>query len=491
MNERMLATFEALERDQQGYATINALLAVLNSMRNLPGRKTVIFFSEGLSLPPAVKTKFDSVTSAANRARVSIYPIDAAGLRVESANAETTREINALAERRMNQVHRGRDDGSGPLMKSLERNEDLLRLSPHSGLSQLADQTGGFLIRETNDLSAGLRRIDEDMRVHYLLTYLPKKQELDGRFRQITVKLNRPNLDAQTRKGYYAIDPAGTSPVLDYEAPVLAALSAARHANPFALRVLGLNFPESNRTGLAPIVAEVPMSAFTFTADKEKKTYSADFSILALVKDEAKQVVHKLSQHYLLNGPAEKLEAARKGEVIFYREVVLPPGRYTIEAVAYDAPAGRASVRTTSVEVPSADGTKLRLSSVVVLKRAERLAASDQKQENPFHFGEVLIYPNTGEPLRRSAVKQLAFFFTAWPAQGFTGKLKLTLEVLQQGRHLAQIPAELPEADQSGRVQYASALPLESFPPGSYELRVTVRDGQSSLSRATPFQVEP
>jgi len=491
MNERMLVTFETLERDQQGFATINALLAVISSMRNLPGRKTVIFFSEGLALPPSVTTKFDSVVSAANRAQVSVYPIDSAGLRAESADTETRREINAMAQRRMEQVHRGRDDNSGPMTKALERNEDLLRLSPHSGLGLLADQTGGFLIRETNDLGAGLRRIDEDMRVHYVLTYIPRKQEFDGRFRQITVKLNRPNLDAQTRKGYYAIDAASAAPILDYEAPALAALGRARNANPFALRVAGLNFPEADRLGLTPILAEVPMNVFTFTTDKEKKTYSADFSIVALVKDGSNQVVQKLSQHYLLNGPSEKLEAARKGEIIFYRETDLPPGRYTVETVAYDAANGKASAQTANLEVTSANAAALRLSSVVLLKRAERLTAADQKKNNPFHFGEVLIYPNTGEPLRKSAIKQLAFFFTAYQAKNATSTPKLTIEVVRNGQVVGRTAADLPAADASGRIQHASALPLDNFQPGAYELRITVKDGPTSVARSTPFTVEP
>src|SRR5262249_11376940 len=176
MHLRRFETSETLARNQQGQATANSLLAVVNSMRTLPGRKTVIFFSEGLSLPPAVVEQFKSVINAANRANVSVYTVDAAGLRIDSPNLETTREINALAQRRMNQVHRSQDP-TGPLTKSLERNEDLLRLNPHSGLGELADQTGGFLIRDTNDLSAGLRRIDEDMRAHYVMTYMPKNQE--------------------------------------------------------------------------------------------------------------------------------------------------------------------------------------------------------------------------------------------------------------------------------------------------------------------------
>jgi VWFA-related protein len=490
MQMRMFETFETLERNHQGHATANSLLAVVNSMRNLPGRKTVIFFSEGLSLPPAVVEQFRSVINAANRANVSVYTVDAAGLRIDSPNLETTRELNALAQRRMNQVHRS-EDPSGPLTKGLERNEDLLRLNPHSGLGELADQTGGFLIRDTNDLSAGLRRIDEDMRAHYVLTYMPKNQEYDGRFRQISVKLSRPNLDVQTRKGYYAVDNTIASPVLAFEAPALAALSAGRSSDSFALRVGALSFPEPERLGLAPILVEAPASAFTYAPDNEKKTYNSDFSLLALIKNESGRVVEKLSQHYPLSGPVDKIEAARSGEILFYREANLPPGRYTIEAVAYDAPSGKSSVRKTKLEVPGLDKTKLRLSSLTLLKRADRLTADEQKKNHPLHFGEIVVYPNLGEPLRKSVAKQLAFFFTAWPAQGSTEKLKLTVEVIQNGSSLGQIPAELPAADEQGRVKYASALPLDNFAPGSYELRVTVKDGQSSVSRAAQFNLQP
>ena len=490
MQMRMFETFETLERNHQGHATANSLLALVNSMRNLPGRKTVIFFSEGLSLPPAVVEQFKSVINAANRANVSVYTVDAAGLRIDSPNLETTREINAIAQRRMSEVHRSQDP-SGPLTKGLERNEDLLRLNPHSGLGELADQTGGFLIRDTNDLSAGLRRIDEDMRTHYVLTYVPKNLEYDGRFRQISVKLVRPNLDVQTRKGYYAIDNTIASPVLAYEAPALAALSAARASDSFPLRVGALSFPEPERLGLAPILVEAPASAFTFAPDNEKKTYNSDFSILALVRNESGRVVEKLSQHYPLSGPVDKAEAARKGEILFYREANLPPGHYTIEAVAYDAPSGKSSVRKTKLEVPGLDKTKLRLSSLTLLKRADRLSADEQKKNHPLHFGEIVVYPNLGEPLRKSATKQLAFFFTAWPAPGSTEKVKLTVEVIQNGRSLGQIPAELPAADEQGRVKYASALPLDNFQPGNYELRVTVKDGQSSVSRAAQFNLEP
>lgn len=490
MQERMLATFEMLERDQQGYATINGLLAVITSMRNLPGRKTIIFFSEGLALPPAVMVKFPSVINAANRAGVSIYSIDSAGLRIDSPNAEATREINAAAARRMEQVHSSRDNNTGPMMRNLERNEDLLRLNPHSGLGDLADQTGGFLIRDTNDLSAGLRKIDEDIRVHYLVTYAPKSQVYDGRFRQIEVKLKRGGLDVQTRKGYYAIEPAGASPVLEYEVPALAALGAGGRANPFQLRTSALTFPESKRPGLTAVLAEVPLSAVHFAVDKEKKLYDADLSIVALLRDESGQVALKMSQRYPLNGPASNLEAASKGEVLFYREAELPPGKYKLEVAAYDGLTKKASVAGSTIEIAPPNPSRPRMSSVALLKRADRLSEQEKKQDNPFHVGEVIVYPNLGEPIRKAVTKQLAFFFTAWPASDSKEKMAMTIEILQGGRSIGKIAGDLPQPDESGRIKYASAIPLERFTPGNYELKVTVQQGANSTASAAPFTIE-
>jgi len=338
-------------------------------------------------------------------------------------------------------------------------------------------------------LSAGLRRIDEDMRVHYMLTYVPKNQNYDGRFRSIDVKLARPNLEAQTRKGYLAINTS--TPVLDYEAPAMAALGKTGVSNSFPMRALELSFPEPNRTGLVPVIAEAPASAFTFGADKEKKTYNTDFSIVALIKDQSQQLVRKLSQHYQLSGPIEKMEAAKRGEILFYRETELPPGRYTVETVVYDAPTGKLSAGSSTIDVPKADETKLRLSSVVIIKRVEQLGASDQNVKNPFRYGEVLIYPNTGESVRKS-VKQMGFFFTAYPAKGSTAAPKLTIEVLQNGKSIGQTSvASLSAADATGRIQYASALPLDNFQPGAYELRVSVRDERGAVTRSAKFIIEP
>ncbi len=169
----------------------------------------------------------------------------------------------------------------------------------------------------------------------------------------------------------------------------------------------------------------------------------------------------------------------------------LPPGSYTVEFIGYDGSARKASVRTAALEIAGLDETRPRLSSVVVLKRAERLTAEEQKRDQPFHLGELLVYPNLGEPIRKEAGKQLAFYFTAWPAKGSAAPPKVTVEIRQNSRSLGKTTSDLPAADALGQIKYASAFPIDKLQPGPYELRVTIDDGKGSATRTTQFTVAP
>ena len=68
----------------------------------------------------------------------------------------------------------------------------------------------------------------------------------------------------------------------------------------------GFNFPDRERTGLAPVIVDVPLSAFTIHADQAKKLYDTDFSIVNVVKDQSGQVLTKFSSQYKLNGPSRQ-----------------------------------------------------------------------------------------------------------------------------------------------------------------------------------------
>jgi hypothetical protein len=206
--------------------------------------------------------------------------------------------------------------------------------------------------------------------------------------------------------------------------------------------------------------------------------------VLARVKDPSGREVDRVSQHYPLSAPADLLEKARRGDILFYREAELPPGRYTVEAIAYDAVANKSSVSTAAVEVPAADGP--RLSSIVLIGRAEKVAAGEQT-DNPLYYGDTILYPNMGEPFRKSVNPALGFFFSVYGAK--TPTPKATIEVYRGDQRAGQVTADLPAPDATGRIQYAGSLPLQGFAAGSYTLKVTTTGQTGSESRQASFTV--
>ena len=156
----MLRSFDNLDRAHKGYDTTAALLAVVQQLSYLPGRKTIVFFSEGLPVSPALSARLDYVIDVANRANVTAYAIDAKGLQSKSLLTNARKEMTDFAEQRLNQITSGSDRTEQPLTMAFERVEDTLKLDSRTGLARLAEETGGFLVEQTNDLSSAFRRID-------------------------------------------------------------------------------------------------------------------------------------------------------------------------------------------------------------------------------------------------------------------------------------------------------------------------------------------
>lgn len=481
--------FERMEHNQQGNATIDGLLAIIDGMKNLPGRKAMIFFSEGITLPTNVMSHFRSVISNANRANVSIYAVDAAGLRAESSDSQAGRAMTRLGQARARTAG-SNIDPFGSMMQDLERNEDLMRSNPQSALSNLASATGGALIANTNEPGPKLRQVDEDLHSYYILTYTPKNSNYDGRFRQISVKVNRSGIDVQARRGYYALNNSYGTPVLDYEARALAILSAAPRPNSFASHAAAFSFPESGQPGLVPVVIEVPPSAVNCAVDDRKKTFIADFSFVVIIKDDSQRIVKKLSNQQVIKGPLDKLAKAKTGGMLFYRETNLDPGHYTIASVVYDNITHQSSTKTGTVTVPKADQTALRLSSIVVIKKAERPTPGQQALRT-FQFGDMLVYPNLGEPISKAAGNQLTLFVTVYTAKGDNTAPKLSLEIARAGRSVGHLSYDLHAPDQTGRIQYASVISLDKFQPGDYELKLAVRAGSRMATRSEHVRVAP
>jgi VWFA-related protein len=484
----MLRSIDGSERGRRGYDTSTSLLAVVRSLAEYPGRKTVVFFSEGLPVSPVLSARLDAVIDAANHANVTVYAVDTKGLRAKSTSDRSRKELDAFAEERRSQVATGVDRTEQPLSMAMERVEDTLRLDSRAGLARLSGDTGGFLIEGSNDLSSAFRRIDEDNQFHYLLTYAPSNDALDGRFRAIRVKVGRGGVQVFARKGYRALHARPAAAAAAADIPALALLDRVPLPNAFPVHAAGFSFPDPARPGLSPLLVHVSTASLQFNVDAPRSSYSGRAVVAVRLIDGGGHEVQTLSQEYVLSGDAKDLEAARQGDILFYREAELAPGVYTMESIVFDPAARRGSARVSTLTVPAAEPAALGMSSLVLVSRAEETGATAQPASaaaGPLYVGRTLLYPNLGEPIRKSAGAMLSFYFALYgDASGVTARADL----LRNGQLVATAPVQLPPATGT-RVQHVGRLPVGELPAGTYEMRIQVTGAGHELSRTAYFTI--
>jgi VWFA-related protein len=200
MELRMREGYQRFLADLDGQASLAGLTAVVSSFGALPGRKSILYFTEKLPITDRLKPKFDALIGEANRANITVYPVDAAGLRVHSKEAELSRNVAVAGAKGIGDEERDR----GAWTKDLEKQEEMLTSRPTAVLGRLAKDTGGFLLENTNDLGAGVARMQQERTTYYLLTYQPTNTKLDGTFRKVSVKVKRPKVSVRARPGYLA-----------------------------------------------------------------------------------------------------------------------------------------------------------------------------------------------------------------------------------------------------------------------------------------------
>jgi VWFA-related protein len=482
----MLRSSDNLDREQRGSDTSQALLQVVRSLAEYPGRKTIVFFSEGLPVSPSLSARLDSVIDAAGRANVTAYAVDAKGLRSTSTSGDLLKEMSSHGDERLRQVASGSTRTDEPLTVAFERIEDTLKLDSRTGLARLAHETGGFLVEQSNDLASAFRRIDEDNQFHYLLTYAPRNTAFDGKFRAIQVKVHRPGASVFARRGYRAVRTPGLAGAASHEASALAVFDGGRLPNTFAVHTGSFSFPEPARPGLTPVLVHVRTEALGFTIDRATSTYAGQAAIVVRVKNAAGQEMQRVGQEYLLTGDAREVDAARRGEIIFYRELDLDAGVYSIESVVFDAVAQHASARVTTLTVPALDSHGMAMSSLVLVNRLEETPGGPEPAplpKAPLYVGRTLLYPNLGEPVSKATSSELPFYFALY---GSSADAAISAQLLRNGQPLAEAPVSLP-ASTNTRVQHVGKLPISALPSGTYELRIRVKNARQELMRTAFF----
>ena len=483
----------ALESYQFGMRSVMALLLLAREQARLPGRKTVLYFSEGLVLPPDNREPFRTAIAEANRANVSFYSIDVSGLSTANPMLPGQSELRNAAKESQDQQALAAAPGNiatnaeiAEKMKDWMHQDDsllyALSANPQQGMQELAESTGGFLIADTNDIIKPLRRIMEDVGMHYELTYTPTSQNYDGRFRRIEVKLARKGLRVQAREGYYALPDMGGEPLLPFEMAALKALDAAPLPQALRYHAVALRFRPVPGGADYDMVFDLPMSELTARIDGEHRFARLHASFLALLKDQRGQIIGKISRDLPRVIPADKLEGFRQGDMVFAQPFAVRAGRYTLETAVLDREAGTAAARR-SVFVVSPPAPGVGLSGIVLVRRADKLD-SPWNPIDPLEPAGYRITPLLGD--QAPAASKPSLYFAVYPdARESAAKPAVTVQYFAFGREVARQTPALPPADVTGAIPVMLEADLED--PGHYEVRVTVKQGDSEAHGAMAF----
>lgn len=243
--------------------TLDALKDIVNSMAGLPGRKAIVYVSDGLqmmvgqdvyyavhakygeqtsSLTEATQydmsRRFRELTAQANANRVTFYTIDAAGLRSFSSTDASVQ-------------------GPGPTSPGSAQLIDSMQIQNlQATLQTLAEDTGGQVIMNTNSFTPGLERMARDFGSYYSLGYTPPHYG-DGRYYKIDVRLKKKNKDLKIRHREGYRDKSTESRMTD---GTLAALKFTFEDNPLGITVeFGEMQPRDDGFFLVPVIVRIPM----------------------------------------------------------------------------------------------------------------------------------------------------------------------------------------------------------------------------------------
>ena len=257
--------------------TCSAIGALSRHLRSLPGRKHLLYLSNGYPLSakrtlsriikeramaysPAQITlihvavnnfmlgtgrtsslhrRLTAAVNQANRSHVSIYSIDPRGLMAPSTGLASIK-------------------GAASILNATYSTEDIT--APHEFLSSLSLQTGGLWFADDNDLTRPIRKAYLDGREYYLVGYVPNSERRVGKFHKIKVKLKRKRLKLRHRKGYTEEDP-NQAVTIDL-------------ANAFKFPDLFRDFPIkteiSTEEGKLKVLARIPTEAVTFRSEGDQ-----------------------------------------------------------------------------------------------------------------------------------------------------------------------------------------------------------------------------
>jgi VWFA-related protein len=309
--------------------SLDALKKLVDSMAGMPGRKAVVYVSDGLQMIAgqdvfyAVQAKFgeqstsmtstleynvsrrlDELTAQANANRITFYTIDAAGLRTNEANS-------------------AENQGPGTSAPGVAQLVDSVNVSNlQSTLQTLAEKTGGVAILNTNVITPRLERIATDFGTYYSLGYTPPHFG-DGRYYQIDVKVKgRKDLKVRHREGYR--DKSIEATMSD---GTLAALSFPFEQNPLGVSLeFGQPRPRDDGLYLVPVLVRIPIGKLQLVPHEQTQTEDARVRLFIAALDSEGGTSDVQQAPVPISIPKKDLEVAQKKQYVYSVTLLMRPG---------------------------------------------------------------------------------------------------------------------------------------------------------------------
>lgn len=346
--------------------TALALSSLFKGMADLPGRKLVLLLSESfVTLGGTSEDQSNQMIQLIEQARrggISVYALDAGGLRTNSTQAvEQVTGVDILA----------RDLAGAATMGDFEK---------LSAARMVAYGTGGTVIANTNDITGGLDRAIEDASSYYVVGFRPAA--LDNKFHRLTVTVKgKPDLLVRTRRGYLAVNQEtvrGTNaelaaaimspvPYIDLPVEVVARVVPAGGGQAVQLGLhVGRNYLNLPAEGAADQTAAYELIAAVFAAGKDEPVGGV-----------------KRTLTFDLSKPEERQRLATSGLTFVPQQMSLPPGQYQIRAVMREKTSGAVGSSYQFFEVPDLTDRKAVAASSLLLSEAGKTEFSGANAFKP------------------------------------------------------------------------------------------------------------
>src|SRR5467141_2572545 len=352
-----------------------ALQSLMQALGRLPQKKSLIYFSNGISQSGVDnQSALRATTAAAVKANVSIYSLDIRGLQAFPPGGEA--QSASL---------RGQSAYSGAsVLNDLSGNA-----ASQETLATLSSDTGGKAFFDSNDFSGVFSQVQKDSSAYYVLGFTSNNPLKDGKFRRLKVQVNRSDLKLDFRAGYYAGRDFEHLNRADREQQLEDELDAQLPRVDVPLYAGAAYFRQDDAHYYLAVSLVIPGSQIPFVTEKDKDTATID--IIGEALGGGKLRVGQLRDTVKL--AVESTQQVHRKNVQYNTGFVLAPGSYHLKFVIRENQTGRMGSFETDVQIPDLRKMPLKMSSVV-LSSLRAPVTNKKNGANPLIRDQMELVPN-------------------------------------------------------------------------------------------------